>query len=414
MTSPTQEIPGERPAIAGYSTRRDQLALLVGFGLGSFAWNLCWPFLPLRVHDVGLANLNEVARAAGLLAGACNLLTALLGSGWVLLGERFGYRLQILRAHLGTALSMTLVGLAQSVVQLAGAVVVLGSLGGNYPHYLALASSRTAPSDVGRVVGDMQAAGQIGGTIGPLLGGLIAGRFGVPAAFVACSAASLVGLAVAFFGVRPDQPRHRDPTRPKGDARAAFARPGLRWLMLLFLIGDGSIQGLRPLIPIVISERLTDPAAIAATTGLCVTLATSGTVVAALIVGRISRRVAPRSILLITLPIAMIVAALVPVATTIPALLLAWLILGLASGVTTPAIFAWAGRVAPSGGGGAYALLAIASMMAYAVGPAMMGQASIYGLEWPFRVAAVLTGLAVLYILAGSPKPIAEPTPAAI
>ena len=42
-----------------------------------------------------------------------------------------------------------------------------------------------------------------------------------------------------------------------------------------------------------------------------------------------------------------------------------------------------------------------------------MGQASIYGLEWPFRLAAVLTGLAVLYILAGSPKPIAEPAPVA-
>src|SRR5436305_4735135 len=96
------------------SQRRERLALLVGFGLGSLAWNFCWPFLPLRVEAVGITDLGEVARFSGYLAGACNLITAMLGPGWILLGERFGYRLQVLRAHFGTGLSMSLIGLARS------------------------------------------------------------------------------------------------------------------------------------------------------------------------------------------------------------------------------------------------------------------------------------------------------------
>jgi MFS family permease len=230
----------------------------------------------------------------------------------------------------------------------------------------------------------------------------------VPAAFVVSSLVSLTGLLVALVAVRPDVPRSREAGPSKGSARAAFGVAGLRWLMVLFMVGDGGMQGLRPLIPVMISERLSDPAAVAATTGLCATLATAGTVVSALVVGRLSRRIAPRSVLLVTLPVATAVAALLPYATDIPPMLGAWLLLGLASGATAPAIFAWAGRVAPAGGG-AYALLAIASMLAYALGPALLGEVSVYGLDWPFRVGAALTAGAVVFIVFSSPRRVDEP-----
>src|SRR4051794_21862120 len=105
--------------------RREQLALLIGFGLGSLAWNFCWPFLPLRVQAVGIADLGAVAQFTGLLAGATNLITASIGPLWILLGERFGYKYQVMRAHVGTAASMGLIGLARSPVEMGGAAAVL-------------------------------------------------------------------------------------------------------------------------------------------------------------------------------------------------------------------------------------------------------------------------------------------------
>ena len=116
---------------------------MLGFGIESMAWNVCWPFLPLRVYAVGVGDLADVARITGLLAGGTNLVTALLGPLWSQLGERFGYRLQIMRAHFGTSLSMVLIGLATTPLQLVGAGATLGMLGGKYPHYMALAASRT-------------------------------------------------------------------------------------------------------------------------------------------------------------------------------------------------------------------------------------------------------------------------------
>src|SRR5207244_147876 len=72
--------------------------MLLGFGLGSFAWNLCAPFLPLRIQDLGVHDLGEVARQAGLLVGLSSLLNAALAPGWTWLGARYGYRKQVLRA----------------------------------------------------------------------------------------------------------------------------------------------------------------------------------------------------------------------------------------------------------------------------------------------------------------------------
>src|SRR6476469_3739219 len=94
--------------------RGDIWPLLLGFGLGSFAWNVCAPFLPLRIQELGVQDLGEVARQAGLLVGLSGLLNAGLAPAWSWVGGRFGFRRQVLRAHVGTALGWALFGLARS------------------------------------------------------------------------------------------------------------------------------------------------------------------------------------------------------------------------------------------------------------------------------------------------------------
>jgi DHA1 family multidrug resistance protein-like MFS transporter len=331
------------------------------------------------------------------------LITAALGPLWILLGERFGYKYQVMRAHLGTAVSMSAIGLARVPAQLVGAATMLGTFGGNYPHYLAIAASRTSPAEVGQVVGDLQAAGQIGSTLGPLIGGLIASQLGLTASFTLSSVVSFSALLLIFFAVRPDRSKSSERSTNRGGLRAAFARPEHRWLMVIFLAGDAGIQGLRPLIPVIISQRVADPATVVTMTGVTATLAMAGTVVAALAVGRLSAHVTPSTILRITLPIAALAAAIVPFAKGTLILLAAWAFLGLASGATTPAVFAWLGRLSP-GSSGAFALLATINMLDFAIGPAVMGQASIYGLDWPFRIAATSTAAAFLFVMFTRPR----------
>jgi DHA1 family multidrug resistance protein-like MFS transporter len=368
---------------------------MLGFGLGSFAWNVCAPFLPLRLQELGVEDLGQVARLAGLLVGVSSLLSAALAPAWSRVGARFGYRWQVVRSHAGTALGWGLFGLAGSPLQMGGAAAALGGLSGTYPHYVALAAARAAPAEVGRAVGDLQAASQVGNTLGPLVGGLIAGQFGVRPTFFVAAALSILAVAIALFLLPADAPRvvagERAPAREGSGAGAgavgARRRSTQRWLMALLLVGDTGIVGLRPLIPVVLSARIPDPAALAAATGVTTTLATAGTIVAAVAVGRLSRRVAPQRVLLVTLPLTALWLALVPLAPGVPALAALWTLAGLAGGATTPAAFAWLGRESPGTAAG-YALLASTSMATYALGPVLMGQASAAGLQLPFYLAA--------------------------
>jgi len=357
-------------------------------GLQTFAWNVCLPFLPLRVQELGLSDSGQVARQAGFLVGMSSLLNTALATPWSWLGARFGYRRQVMRAHAGTALGWALMGIARTPQQMAGAAITLGALSGNYPHYVALAAARASSSQMGRVIGDMQAASQIGMTLGPLLGGLVASQLGNQPTFFVSAALSLGAVVMAVCLLPPDTGRavQRSVT---GGIAAAWRRPGQRRLMAILMIGDAGIIGLRPLIPVILSSRITDSATLAATTGVTTTLATAGAIAAAIAMGRIGRWVSPQRVLSFSLPLTALCIALVPFIKDVPVLIALWALSGVASGATTPAVFAWLGRISPTTTTGGYALLANTSMATYALGPILMGQLSATSLDLPFFAGAI-------------------------
>src|SRR5688500_10336649 len=382
------------------------MVLMIGFALSSFAWNVCAPFLPLRVRELSggdLANLGEIARQAGFIIGLSGILNATLAPAWSWVGARFGYRRQVLRAHFGTAIGFALYGLAPTTAHLAGAALVLGGMSGTYPHYVALAASRAAAGDVGRAVGDLQAASQVGNALGPLVGGLVASQLGVQFTFFVTAALSIVAGCMALRFIPSDVSRiavagaAESADAPHEGMSAAFQRPGLRWLMALLLVADAPIIGLRPLIPVMLSARIVDPAVLAVTTGVASTLATGGTIVAALAVGRLSRRLSPGRVLIFSLPLTAALVILLPLAPNVPVLVALWTCAGLAAGATSPSAFAWLGRVvAGQGGGAAYSLLASTSMGAFAIGPIVMGLVTAAGLRLPFFLAAACTAVAAV------------------
>ncbi|HET7770607.1 MAG TPA: MFS transporter [Chloroflexota bacterium] len=371
--------------------------LMLGFAFSSFSWNVCTPFLPLRVRELTGGDLGEIARQAGFIIGLSGILNASLAPAWSWVGARFGYRRQVLRAHFGTAIGFGLYGLAPTTGHMAGAALVLGGMSGTYPHYVALAASRAAVGDVGRAVGDLQAASQVGNALGPLVGGLVASQLGVQFTFFVTAALSMVAGVMALRFIPSDANRasaasaSESVEAPHEGLGAAFRRPGLRWLMALLLVADAPIIGLRPLIPVMLSARIADPALLAVTTGIASTLATGGTIVAALAVGRLNRRISPGRILMFSLPVTAALVILLPFAPSVPVLVALWTCAGMAAGATSPSAFAWLGRVVAGQGrgGAAYSLLASTSMGAFAIGPIVMGQVTAASLLVPFFLAAL-------------------------
>ncbi|MBY4749218.1 MFS transporter, partial [Burkholderia cepacia] len=113
----------ERPA-AGYAERnarywRRNLAVCV---FGSFttlvSLSMLLPFLPLYVRQLGVDAQSAVIQWSGVAFGATFLGTAVTAPLWGRLADRFGRKPMLVRAAIGMAIVMSLIGVAHNVVEL--------------------------------------------------------------------------------------------------------------------------------------------------------------------------------------------------------------------------------------------------------------------------------------------------------
>jgi MFS family permease len=107
---------------------------LVACLLGSFstiaAMTMLLPYLPLYVEHLGVRGHAAIERWSGIAYAATFLTAALTAPLWGRLGDRYGRKPMLLRASLGMAIAMSLIGLAQNVEQLVLLRLLTGVLGG--------------------------------------------------------------------------------------------------------------------------------------------------------------------------------------------------------------------------------------------------------------------------------------------
>jgi MFS family permease len=178
------------------------------------------PLLPFYLAGLGLPD-GEVAwwTAVSLAAPAvAQFVTAPL---WGQSGDRHGHKAMVLRAHVGLALAVGLMALADTPEQFLACRLLQGACGGVVGATATYASTLAAPHHRGRVLGSLVSATGAGSLLGPLAGSLLVGRFGFAALF-GCVAALLGVAAVLALILLPH--RRTAPT----DAHEARSQPTLR------------------------------------------------------------------------------------------------------------------------------------------------------------------------------------------
>ena len=97
---------------------KQNLAVSV-FGSFTTAVNLTMllPFLPIFVEELGIKQQASIVQRSGLAFGATFLGTGLTALPWDHLGDKYGRKLMLVRAAIGMAVIMSLIGLAHNVYQ---------------------------------------------------------------------------------------------------------------------------------------------------------------------------------------------------------------------------------------------------------------------------------------------------------
>ena len=116
---------------------------------------------------------------SGVAYGATFFSAALVAPLWGRLADRYGRKLMLIRASLGMAVAMSLIGMAQNVWQLVGLRLLAGLLGGYASGSTVLVATQTPKERSGWALGTLSSAIMAGNLVGPLIGGVLPPLIGI-------------------------------------------------------------------------------------------------------------------------------------------------------------------------------------------------------------------------------------------
>ncbi|MBC3191056.1 MFS transporter [Pseudonocardia sp. C8] len=205
------------------------------------------PLLPFQLAALGAPPDTVPWWTAACLAAPA-LTQMVSGPLWGALGDRWGRRAMVVRAHLGLAVAVGLMALADTPGEFLLCRLAQGAFGGVLAATAAYATTLSAPQRRGRTLGNLFAATAAGSLIGPLVGGATAGLLGYAVVFAAIAAMLVLSGLLAWLllhepAADPDDPGDPagagDPDGPDGRlgtgttaaGRLAGARSGLATLL---------------------------------------------------------------------------------------------------------------------------------------------------------------------------------------
>jgi DHA1 family multidrug resistance protein-like MFS transporter len=132
---------------------------------------------------------------------------------WGVLGDRFGRKPMLIRSMLGGAITVGLIFLAQTPVQLVVLRFLQGATSGTVAAATALVAAETPRPRVGWALGVVTSAVALGGAIGPVVGGLAGAAFGLRIVFLAGGILLLISTIPVLLIVRESERRMHEGTR---------------------------------------------------------------------------------------------------------------------------------------------------------------------------------------------------------
>ena len=310
--------------------------------LGSFttivAMTMLLPFLPIYVQELGVTGHAAIAEWSGFAYGATFLSAGLTAPLWGRLADRYGRKLMLIRASLGMAIAMSLIGMAHNVYELVAIRLLAGLLGGYASGCMSLIAAQTPKERSGWAIGIVATGNMAGNLAGPLIGGTLPPFIGIRATFLASGAVIFLAFLATAFLITEE--RQAPKTRKPGGHWAQIPNKRTVGLMLftgfLLMLANMSIE---PIITVYVAQ-LVPAQHVIFVAGLVMAAAALGAVISSSRLGHLADRIGHHRIVTICLAAAGVL--LIPQAFVTEGwqLILLRFLMGLALGGLVPCIAA--------------------------------------------------------------------------
>ncbi|MDM0112241.1 multidrug efflux MFS transporter [Variovorax sp. J22R133] len=285
-----QAIAETTPAVEHW--RRNLIVCMLGSFTTIVAMTLLLPFLPLYVEQLGVHDPAAIVQWSGAAFGATFFTAALVAPLWGRLGDRYGRKLMLIRASLGMAVAMALIGLAQNVWQLVGLRLLVGLLGGYASGSTVLVATQTPKERSGWALGTLSSAIMAGSLVGPLIGGVLPPLIGIRWTFYGAGAVIFVAFLATLFLIREEKrPVLPKANRPRGGWAGVPHRGPVIAMLLTGVLLTVANMSIEPIITVYVAQLVADPVHVTVMAGVVMSAAALGSILSAARLGRLADRI---------------------------------------------------------------------------------------------------------------------------
>jgi len=329
--------------------RRNLYVCLFGSFTNMAAMTLILPFLPNYIRDLGVADEKAIVFWSAVAFSVAFLTAATVSPIWGWLADLYGRKPMLIRASLGMAVIMSMMGLAHNVYELVALRAATGFLGGYTSGCVILVASQTPKDRSAWALGKLSIGSLSGSLLGPLIGGVLPDWIGLRQTFFIAGGAIFIAFLLTTFVIRED--RDLRPVRRGGKTAGAWSlvadkRPILVMLAsaLLLLLANMSVE---PIITIYVGQIARPGDDIVLLAGAAMSAAAFASMIAAPGIGRYADRHGHWRVVVVSLAAAGVLLVPQGFATAPWQLVSLRFLMGLALAGLLPAITALIRRNAP-------------------------------------------------------------------
>ncbi|MCP1242534.1 MFS transporter [Acetobacter lambici] len=268
--------------------RHNLVVCLFGSFATLIAMTLILPFLPLYVEQLGIDGQADIAQWSGIAYGATYLTAGVVAPVWGRLGDLYGRKSMLVRASLGMAITITLMGCATTIWQLVGLRLLAGIAGGYSSGAMILVASQAPRSQSAWALGLLSSGVMAGNLIGPLVGGFLPPLVGIRMTFIGAGSLIFIAFLATLFLIRETQPPPRKHLQTRIHWSDIPNKPLMITMLgtgLLLMVANMSIE---PIITLYIRSLTIDPTRVTLIAALVMSAAALGSVLSASYLGRVA------------------------------------------------------------------------------------------------------------------------------
>ncbi|WFR55504.1 multidrug efflux MFS transporter [Anaerocolumna sp. AGMB13025] len=270
---------------------------VTGIGMSQIA-----PVLPLYINQLGVNNTALVTKLSGIAFGITFIISAIFSPIWGHAADKFGRKPMLLRASLGMAVVIGIMGFAPNVYVLIGLRLLQGAITGYGTACTTLIATQTDRENAGFALGTLSTSSIAGSLLGPVIGGLIEENLGLRNVFFVTGALLFVAFITTLLFVKESFVKEEKEVMSFKEVWNLIPEKSLTITMFVtFFILTVAMYSVEPIITVYVNQLIKNASHVALIAGVTFSASGFANIIAAPRLGRLSDKIGAHKVILVSL-----------------------------------------------------------------------------------------------------------------